>query len=429
MAMMDRRSGAVVLPGDARSAWGVDFSRVVHSSSFRRLQGKTQILAIGDGDFHRTRLTHSLETAQIAEGIVERLAAKADGLRLELPPSQLIRTVALCHDLGHPPFGHSGEVALDRCMVGHGGFEGNGQTLRILARLEHYSDRHGADLTRRTLLGILKYPVPYSAVRREDALEEGRALKPPKCFLDTEDDVVDWLLADFTPMDAARFREVADTPRGPRTIHTTLDCSIMEIADDIAYGVHDLEDAIALTLIPSERFRQAVDAESLAPFLAWMMKTGAWTDANAERFSAELYGSERSRKRSIGRLVHYLIAAVALRPVGGFEHPLLQTRATMNEDTRRLLNALQALVASDVILRPSVQQLEFKGRRVVDAVFEAYRLDPSRLLPTPARAVFDASGDPLRALCDHVASLTDQGIVRIYERLYVTRSGSAFDLL
>ena len=428
MAMIDRRGKGVVLPRDARSAWGIDFSRVVHSSSFRRLQGKTQILAIGDGDFHRTRLTHSLETAQIAEGIVERLASEA-GAEIELASSQLIRTVALCHDLGHPPFGHSGEIALNGCMSRHGGFEGNGHTLRILARLEHYSDGYGADLTRRALLGVLKYPVPYSAAARPLAKGEGGPLKPPKCYFDTEDDVVDWLLADFTRSDASRFRELVETASGPRTIHATLDCSIMEIADDIAYGVHDLEDAVELALIPIERFREAIDGPALRPFLDWMAKAGAWKDGSLERFSSDLFGTERSRKQSIGRLVHYLIAAVALQPVDGFEHPLLRTRATLHENARHLLDGLQDLVTSDVIMRPSVQQLEFKGRRIVEAVFEAYRSDPLRLLPKAARAPIDASGDHLRALCDHVASLTDQGIVRIYERLFVTRSGSAFDLL
>lgn len=428
MAMDERRGRGVAAPGDARSPWGIDYSRVVHSSSFRRLQGKTQILSVGDGDFHRTRLTHSLETAQIAEGIVERLATGADGTP-HLPPNQLARTVALCHDLGHPPFGHSGEVALDRCMAGHGGFEGNGQTLRIVASLEHYSDGYGADLTRRAMLGILKYPVSQSAALRARGARPSDGAKPPKCFLDTENHVVEWLLADFSAADTARFTSLTESLHGPRTSNRTLDCSIMEIADDVAYGVHDLEDAVALRLISRDRFDAAIGTAALQPFFDWMIEKGSWTDARHDYFMADLFGEERPRKRAVGRLVYYFIASAALTRLNEFEHPLLRHRAILREDARRLLDELQRLVAREVILRPSVQQLEFKGRRVVEAVFGAYRSDPFRLLPDESRRAYEATDDPLRAICDHVASLTDQGIVRIYERLFVTRSGSPFDLL
>lgn len=230
MIMHERRSGASSMSGDARSPWGIDYSRIVHSSSFRRLQGKTQILSVGDGDFHRTRLTHSLETAQIAEGILERLTALPQVA--ELPAGQLVRAIALAHDLGHPPFGHCGESALNASMAGSGGFEGNGQTLRILARLEYFSDGFGADLTRRAMLGILKYPVSYAEATAARGIRLGeRAAKPPKCYLDAERDVVDWLLADFTERDAARMRELLPSSRGPKPINRTLDCTIMEVAD------------------------------------------------------------------------------------------------------------------------------------------------------------------------------------------------------
>src|SRR4051794_39755444 len=161
---VERHSGWKQHSEDARSPHDVDYARIVHSGSFRRLQGKTQILNLGDSDFYRTRLTHSLEVAQIAGSVSRQIAAKyAKHPAMEfLPDLSLIQSAGFSHDLRHPPFGHGGEVALNYCMREHGGFEGNGHTLRILAKLENFSERHGSDLTRRVMLAVLKYPVPYS---------------------------------------------------------------------------------------------------------------------------------------------------------------------------------------------------------------------------------------------------------------------------
>jgi dGTPase len=142
----------------------VDYARVIHSASFRRLQGKTQILNLGDSDFYRTRLTHSLEVAQVAGSLTRQL--KADNQNhsaiQHMPDLSMIQAIGFTHDLGHPPFGHGGEVALNYCIRTNGGFEGNGQTLRILSKLEKFSEVCGADLTRRALLGTRKYPVSFS---------------------------------------------------------------------------------------------------------------------------------------------------------------------------------------------------------------------------------------------------------------------------
>ena len=159
---------------DGQSAYERDYARVVHSAAFRRLQAKTQVLGVGDSDFYRTRLTHSMEVSQIGEGIARRLLGSADkdsDAAKILPDPILIRTICLAHDLGHPPFGHGGEIALNRCMIDHGGFEGNGQTLRIMALIEPYTEKHGMNLSRRSLLGVLKYPAPYSAVVNEKQYE------------------------------------------------------------------------------------------------------------------------------------------------------------------------------------------------------------------------------------------------------------------
>src|SRR5262245_7982930 len=160
----ERQSGWKPQPEDRRSPFDVDYARVIHSGSFRRLQGKTQILNLGDSDFYRTRLTHSLEVAQIAVGLARQIRQNNpdhDAVRY-LPEHSMLQAIACTHDLGHPPFGHGGEVALNYCMRRNGGFEGNGQTLRILSKLEKFSKADGANLTREALIGVLKYPIPFS---------------------------------------------------------------------------------------------------------------------------------------------------------------------------------------------------------------------------------------------------------------------------
>ena len=161
LSWQQRRGAWEPSPNDERGPFDVDYARIIHAASFRRLQGKTQILSLGDSDFYRTRLTHSLEVAQIAGGIELHLEQRHPECHTHLPGLTLIQALGFTHDLGHAPFGHGGEVALNYCMRDVGGFEGNAYTLRILARLEHYSERDGANLTRRSLLGVLKYPAKY----------------------------------------------------------------------------------------------------------------------------------------------------------------------------------------------------------------------------------------------------------------------------
>ena len=212
-----------------------------------------------------------MEVAQIASGILQQFKAHNSSHQKILPETSLIQAIGFAHDLGHPPFGHGGEIALNYCMRDHGGFEGNGQTLRILSTLETFSARHGADLTRRTLLGILKYPVAYSVIQNKNlwpCLDERLTSikiidknnsKPPKCFLDSEQDVVNWILEKLSKNDQKRFQEIRKSSNdNHEATHKSFDCSIMDVADDIAYGVHDLEDAIALELISEKDFRKDV---------------------------------------------------------------------------------------------------------------------------------------------------------------------------
>ena len=166
---------------DHRSPYQRDRARILHSAAFRRLQAKTQVLGVGMNDFYRTRLTHSLEVSQIGTGIRAQLKLKQpDHLHL-FDSMSLIESLCLAHDIGHPPFGHGGEVALNYMMRDHGGFEGNGQTFRILTGLEPYTEYYGMNLCRRTLLGVLKYPALYSSLHhkgKQVEISNIRQLKP-----------------------------------------------------------------------------------------------------------------------------------------------------------------------------------------------------------------------------------------------------------
>ncbi|WP_333570863.1 anti-phage deoxyguanosine triphosphatase [Sphingomonas sp.] len=437
-----RRSGGRAHADDARTPAETDYARIVHSSAFRRLQGKTQILALGDDDFYRTRLTHSLEVAQVAAGVIQQLHMRGCAGPGLLPPTELISAIGLAHDLGHPPFGHGGELALNYCMRDHGGFEGNGQTLRIVARLESYVPDHGADLTRRSLLGLLKYPVERSAVIDQSivpSLHAGMSTvsvidrdtsKPAKAYYDEDAAIVGWIFEPLSPEDRARF--VQSSPRvgaHAKSLYKSFDCSVMDVADDIAYGVHDLEDAIALGLIDEERFRDFLPAGRCAGLLSAIGERPLTDDRSApyDSLIGSLFGAPAMRKRAIGRLVHHFLRAVDIVEDIEFEHTLLRNRARLPEEPRDLLDALQALVVEDVINGARVQQLEFKGQRMVVAVFEALASDPRRLLPTQVFAMYETVG--ARAICDYVASMTDSTLLKSYERLFSPRMGSLFDRL
>ncbi|WP_371814289.1 anti-phage deoxyguanosine triphosphatase [Ensifer sp. ENS03] len=442
----ERRSGWKKYPDDSRTNFDIDFSRVVHSGSFRRLQGKTQILNLGDSDFYRTRLTHSLEVAQIATGILLRLRDlySHEPVYPHLPEFGLMQTLGYSHDLGHPPFGHGGEIALNYCMRNAGGFEGNGQTLRILSRLERFSDHNGADFTRRALLGVLKYPAAFSAVFNPElapCLQEGTQVTriidreksiPPKCYLDSEKEVVDWIFTPFTPEDTERFVDFQRRPEEhAKTREKSFDCSIMDVADDIAYGVHDLEDAIALGLIDEKAFRNRITDEVCARYLDALKQKYPNESANNvyERLVTQLFGGGDSRKHAISRLVYFFISNVLVESKDVFTDPLLRFRAAMHPDVAGLLSALKSMVYDLVIKSANVQHLEFKGQTMVVAVFEVIASEPKAFLPSDAFHAYIEGGRDLRIICDHIAGMTDAFLMKTYERLFSPRMGSVFDRL
>ena len=423
---------------DERSEYDRDYARIIHSAAFRRLQSKTQVLGLGESDFYRTRLTHSMEVAQIGCGIVRHLDSRTEDpeLRDWLPPSPLMNSICLAHDLGHPPFGHGGEIALNYCMTGSGGFEGNGQTLRILSSLETYTENRGMNLTRRTTLGILKYPAPYHRLKRmklPDASQsdgpswmfDASAYKPPKCYLDGEEGLVQgWLLSGELARDAEQFAgHTAPTEgRHGKTRHKALDTSIMELADDISYAVHDLEDAISMDLIRRRDFEHHINADACAEFCTQSSLT--YADLKDGLFSDQAF----MRKQLIGKLVHYFINAISLKQADEeFASPLFRLQARMDEQAAPLLDGLKQLVLKRVIRSSSVQQLEFKGQKLVVELFEVLAHDPERLLPDAVFEEYQKQDQSLRVICDYVSAMSDNHAVRLYQKIFTPREGSIFD--
>lgn len=447
MVWYDRLEGWNAQGDDARDGAATDYSRVIHSASFRRLQGKTQILNLGDSDFYRTRLTHSLEVAQIAGGIALRFAKEYVGHPAHpfIPDLSMIQAIGMTHDLGHPPFGHGGEVALNYCMRGAaGGFEGNGQTLRILSRLEKFSKGAGANLMRRTLLGVLKYPVPFSLAKNPDihpALHVGpqtiriinrEASKPPKCYMDSEADIVRRILEPLSEGDRAEFVRFKDVPgKHRKPLHKSFDCSIMDVADDIGFGVHDLEDSLALGLVTREDFERYVPEEKCASFLTSLKERypDEFTNNVYGEFVTKLFGSGDTRKRSIGRMVFHLISHCRIETREEFEEPLIRYRAVIDPAPGTFLEALKEMVRQVVIFSPGVQHLEFKGQGMVVAVFEAIASEPKSFLPTTTYEVYKDSPEKQRVICDHIAGMTDGFLLKTYDRLFSPRMGSVFDRL
>lgn len=423
-----------------------DYARVVHSSAFRRLQAKTQVLGLGDSDFYRTRLTHSLEVSQIGEGIVRKLRDSKEveeGTKATLPDSSQIRAICLAHDLGHPPFGHGGERALNKMMVKYGGFEGNGQSLRIMSHLESYHEDYGMDLTRRTLLGVLKYPAPYSKVENIKSYPEENAstptkkdFSPPKCYLDCEDDVISWI-SKYLKDDWAIVGKAKEVGREKHneTEHMSLDASILEAADDIAYGTHDLEDVIAMKLIDQNDFEEIIPNEVLKPFLEF--EETNISSCYKEFVEHLFHKSSSKRKQAIGNLVGFFIRNVEFdkESYENLSNPIFSTRVNFKIEHKKVLKALKTLVREKVIFSPQVQRLEFKGQKVIEDLFAAFQSNPVKLLP-PEKAdlyeIAESDGSAkmcMRIICDYVSGMSDYYAIHRYRQMFEPSVGSLFDYL
>lgn len=437
-----RRSGQTNQRGshDHRAPYERDKTRVIHCPAFRRLQRKTQILGTDEGDFHRTRLTHSLEVASIGCSIVRNLSANPSDSVLQglLPDDNLINVICLLHDIGHPPFGHGGEVALNYMMHEYGGFEGNGQTLRLLTKVENSYGNYGLDLTRRALLGILKYPIPRSRVlglniKKPEYSPYLKSIRindwlPPKAYFDCEQAEIDWLLSAFSDKDKTLFQtlryEPKDQQHGKSAFHS-FDCSIMDIADDIAYGVHDLEDAIHLRLIQRDQldtkeWRQLVSETEL--------------QSKQESLMQNLFSDEIcQRKQAIGEMVNYFITATQLGISDPhFENPLLKHTIILHPQAEKLLSYLKDCISTHVIDSQEARTFEYGGQTVVVRLFEALSSNPTSLLDHKNRLLFQQTQDTAeahRVICDYIANMTDEYAYRMHERLFGFNTRTIFERL
>jgi dGTPase len=410
-----------------------DRARVIHSAAFRRLQSKTQVLGIGESDFYRTRLTHSLEVSQIGTSILRTLSDRiTDDVPWgkHLPCDGLIETIGLLHDLGHPPFGH-GEVALNFMMKDHGGFEGNGQTLRIMAKLGEYSPSHGLDLTRRSFFGALKYPCLYSEVAINPfQVNSPLGLKPPKCIFDDESAIRTWILEPFTVADREKFikSEISEqdgTQVHSKPLYKSLDTSILELADDTAYGVHDFEDALALQLIDEKKWR-----DSIAPQISGIATDGI-QGKSIDFYNQKLFsGSGKDRKHAISKLVGYFVESTEIKENKDFTDPLLRYNAVFPEEQTQVLKILKKFVVEQVIMRPQVQTLEYKGQQIVLKLFEVLIENPKRLLPKNTYETFSQCSndqEKMRCISDFISGMTDPYATKLFHRLFSPDIGSIYD--
>ncbi|ULH16746.1 dNTP triphosphohydrolase [Deinococcus sp. KNUC1210] len=409
--------------GDLRDPFERDRARIIHSGAFRRLQGKSQIFAAGWSGYLRTRVTHAMEVAQIARAI-----ASNHGL-----PGSLAEAAALAHDLGHPPFGHNGEDALNACMSPYGGFEGNAQTYRILTRLEPLTTRHpGVNVTRATLQGILKYP--------------GGKDGHPALYVDDAQDDGGWLYDQGMPTGQPLAPVGGSVP--PRSII----CQVMDWADDIAYSLHDLEDGLSARLL---NHRSLVSGEVIERVTTRVRHSAAHLPGAADLDTAAvreilqgLYarlddgysltpGTARVRE-VMGGYVRRFVTATRIQPAAAHSQDSAFAFTLLAPTAAQLECAVLKAITQELILRD--QRTGVYARQAVRIISDlfgvlldaaSHDLDDvqAAILPSETRAALrDTSTEAARArlICDFVSGMTDAQASQYHERLFSARQSSPF---
>ena len=358
-----------------RTAFQRDRDRIIHCNAFRRLKYKTQVFVYHEGDYFRTRLTHSLEVAQIARSVARVLGLDED----------LAEALALAHDLGHTPFGHAGEHALDTCMADYGGFDHNAQALRIVTKLEErYAAFDGLNLTWETLEGLVKHNGPVVTAARS---------------------------IDELPRAIAEYAETQDLE-----LHTyaSAEAQVAALADDIAYNNHDIDDGLRAGLftiddvlavpLAGEVFREAIDENP-------MIEEG--------RIISEAV------RALIGRMVNDLIDETKKRiaaagvtsseEVRALDHPVAAFSSEMRENDA----ALKAFLFERMYRHYRVNRMSSKARRIVENLFEILHKEPE-LLPPEWQAGCDGSKGfkTARRVCDFIAGMTDRFAIMEHRRLF-----------
>jgi dGTPase len=387
--------------GYGRTPYQRDRARVLHSAGFRRLASKTQVHTAGSDDFLRTRLTHSLEVAQISREMGARLGCDPD----------VVDVAGLAHDLGHPPFGHNGEHALDQVSQACGGFEGNAQTLRVLTRLEAKVPGAGLNLTRASLDACAKYPWPRKPANRKFGVyDDDRA-------------VFDWM----RPAELGERR--------------CLEAQVMDWADDVAYSVHDVEDGIhggyldlrPLLADPAERAALCADvadvysdepADVLAAALDQLLADPVVTAVAGHdgTYTAQV-ALKRMTSILTGRFVASAVGATQSRygtePVRRYEADLIVPRTVRNQC------ALLKGMALRYVMRTRAAESWYEQQRTILAeLVDALTRTPRRLdvVFGPLHAAAESDAAALRVVIDQVASLTDHAAVEWHRTLLAART-------
>jgi len=403
---------------DYRTPFQIDRDRIIHSSEFRRLQGKTQVFLPGEYDFYRTRLTHSIEVSQIGRSICNYLnASQKDLFNDEYHiDSDLVESSCLTHDLGHPPFGHAGERTLHKLMRPYGGFEGNAQTLRLITEIFYTTDdeRRGLNPTRAFLDSILKYKSLF-----------GNLENPENHFIYDEqekylDFTFDEQLSDANLQSGSELNSLR-----------SIECQIMDWADDTAYAINDLVDSISggfITIYKLLKWRSNnlnkvsdIQLEYLDDIIEWMKKGN---------FKAK-FGSQ------IG---DFILACKIEESESVFSKLTNRYKYNLVIDESYIQKVeLYKQISSDIVFKSSqLHQIEFKGDKMLSNIFnvleENYIADikPIKLLPDFSDRLIRIEKERnirARLVCDYLAGMTDSFAVRNYKRLFDSDYSSLTDLV
>lgn len=343
---------------DYRTAFQRDRDRILHTTAFRRLEYKTQVFINYEGDYYRTRLTHTLEVTQIGRSLARALRANED----------LIEAICLSHDLGHPPFGHSGETIINKLMADHGGFDHNKQSLRIVTSLEsRYPHWPGLNLTYELREGIVKH--------------------------ETEYDLSD---ADSQGFDADK--------RG------SLEAQIANIADELAYNAHDLDDGLRAGLVTPDQLEKLDIWRMLRESIGWDGRD--FSEQIRHRIIRRMVGIEIDDViEATGALLakHDLPSSEALQ--------LLPYNVAVHSDSLNALNRqLKSFLYEKLYRHHRVVRMAVKAERFVTQLFDTYITNPAQLPPTVQRAV-DERG-LYRAVTDYIAGMTDRYALEEWQRLF-----------
>jgi dGTPase len=365
-------------PSPTRTPFQRDRDRIVHSTAFRRLAHKTQVFVYHEGDHFRTRLTHTIEVSQIARALARALGLDGD----------LAEAIALGHDLGHTPFGHTGEDALDACMRDFGGFEHNGHGLRLVTALERrYADFDGLNLCQETLEGLVKHNGPLIDARGRP-LPRYRERGVPAAILDYD-------------------------RRHPLDLHThaSLEAQAAAIADDIAYDAHDIDDGLRAGLF-------TLDDIAAVPFVAELIEEVFRGRPNLEIARAIHEVSRRVITRFIEDAIVESRARIQASGVATPADVRAAGRALagLSPELARADNAVKSFLFARMYRHPEVSRVREKADRIIRALFAAYVEAPDAMPREWAARSED--GEPERAAADYIAGMTDRFALGEYRRLF-----------